>query len=144
MVGCRADFVRRFAAAWRGMGFSGPLLVPQEAGLPSDDAAIQTGRFADQLKQADLFLFEFGLATQQIGDPVRTGREASATDRRQLKIVERLFRRAAATEVATRPKGRQTPRRFIGAEFRDQPATAFRQRAQVLGVQMLAPDELDE
>ena len=29
-------------------------------------------------------------------------------------MVERLFRRAASSEASTRPKGRQTPRRFIG------------------------------
>jgi hypothetical protein len=96
------------------MGFTGPVLVPQELGLAVNDAAIQTGRFSDQLKRAELFLFEFGLATQQIDDPVRVGREEAATDRRQLAIVERLFRRAAATESETRPKGRQTARRFIG------------------------------
>jgi hypothetical protein len=33
VVGCRADFVQRFATAWRGMGFTGPVLVPQECGL---------------------------------------------------------------------------------------------------------------
>jgi hypothetical protein len=59
-------------------------------------------------------MFEFGLATQQIDDPVRVGREETLADRRQLKIVEGLFRRAASTEADTRPKGRRTPRRFIG------------------------------
>ena len=114
VAGCRADFVQRFAVAWRAMGFSGPVLVPQELGLAVGDPAIESARFADQLKRADLFLFEFGLATQQIDDPVRVGREETATDRRQLKLVERLFRRAASTEADTRPKGRQMPRRFIG------------------------------
>jgi hypothetical protein len=114
VAGCRADFIRRFATAWRGMGFTGPVLVPQEVGLAVDDPAIRRGRFADQLKRADLFMFEFGLATQKIDDPVRVGREESLADRRQLKAVERLFRRAASTEGETRPKGRQTPRRFIG------------------------------
>jgi hypothetical protein len=66
------------------------------------------------VRRTDLFLFEFGLATQKDGDPVRTGREASPVDRKQLKIVERLFRQAASTESATRPPGRRTPRRFIG------------------------------
>jgi hypothetical protein len=114
VAGCRADFVQRFAVAWRGMGFTGPVLVPQELGLAVSDAAIETGRFADQVKRAGLFLFEFGLATQQIDDPVRVGREQTPTDRRQLKLVERLFRRATSTEADTRPKGRQTPRRVIG------------------------------
>jgi hypothetical protein len=114
VAGCRADFVQRFATAWRGMGFTGPVLVPQEVGLAVDDPAIRRGRFADQLKRADLFMFEFGLTTQKIDDPVRVGREEALADRRQLKAVERLFRRAASTEGETRPKGRQTPRRFIG------------------------------
>ncbi len=114
VVGSRAEFVSRFATAWRGMGLTGPVLVPQECRLDLDHPAIETGRFADLLRRTDLFLFEFGLASQKDGDPVRTGREASPADRKQLKIVERLFRQAASTESATRPAGRRTPRRFIG------------------------------
>jgi hypothetical protein len=114
VVGSRTDFVARFAAAWQGMGFRQPILVPQECGLGLDDPAIEIGRFADLLRRTDLFLFEFGLATQRDGDPVRIGREETAADKRQLKIVERLFRQAASTERNTRPKARQLPRRFIG------------------------------
>src|SRR4029079_5793592 len=61
VVGSRADFVACFAAAWHGMGFSRPILVPQECRLGLDDPAIEIGRFADQLRRTDLFLFEFGL-----------------------------------------------------------------------------------
>jgi hypothetical protein len=88
--------------------------VPQEVGLAVDDPAIRRGRIGDLLKRADLFMFEFGLTTQKIDDPVRVGREEALADRRQLRTIERLFRRAASTEADTRPKGRQTPRRFIG------------------------------
>jgi hypothetical protein len=114
VVGSRKDFVTRFAAAWRGMGFTRPILLPQECGFAVDDPAIEIGRFADLLRRTDLFVFEFGLTSQKDGDPVRTGREPSLADRRQLKVVERLFRQAASTEDKTRPKRRQLPRRFIG------------------------------
>ena len=114
VVASRAEFVSRFATAWRGMGLSGRVLVPHECRLDLDHPAIETGRYADLLRRTDLFLFEFGLASQKDGDPVRTGREASPADRKQLRIVERLFRQAASTEPATRPPGRRTPRRFIG------------------------------
>ena len=87
------------------MGFTGPVLVPQEVGLAVDDPAIEGGRFGDLLKRADLFLFEFGLATQKIDDPVRVGREESPADRRQLKIVERLFRQRRLDRGRNPPQG---------------------------------------
>jgi hypothetical protein len=114
VVGSRKEFVARFATAWRGMGFTGRVFVPHECQLEIDDPAIETGRFSDLLHRTDLFVFEFGLASQKDGDPVRVGREPTVIDRKQLKIVERLFRQAASTESATRPSGRRTPRRFIG------------------------------
>jgi hypothetical protein len=111
----RGDFVSHFATAWRGMGFTGPILVPQECeGLPTDDPAVVSGRFADLVTRTDLFVFEFGLATQKIDDPVRTGRAAAPLDKKRLKVVERLFREAATKEADTRPTSRQLPRRFIG------------------------------
>jgi hypothetical protein len=115
VVGARADFVTSFATAWQGMGFTGPILVPQECeGLQTDHPAIATGPFADLLRKTDLFLFEFGLATQKIDDPVRTGRMAAPLDKKRLKTVERLFRQAASTEGSTRPPHRRLARRFIG------------------------------
>jgi hypothetical protein len=114
-VGTRADFVTRFVAAWRGMGFTGPILIPDECkGLPVDIEGVETGSFGDLLRRADMFIFEFGLATQGLHDPVRTGRMLEALDARRLKIVERLFRQAASLEQETRPKHRRLPRRFIG------------------------------
>jgi hypothetical protein len=115
VVASRADFVSRFARAWRAMGFTGPVLVPQESRMPVQEPAVEAGRFDDQLRKTDLFVFEFGLTTQRLEDPVRTGRGESTADKKQLKIVERLFRTAASTESDSRPAGRQTPRRFIGA-----------------------------
>ena len=35
-------------------------------------------------------------------------------DRKRLKVVEKLFKRAAAAEAETRPPARRVPRRFIG------------------------------
>src|SRR5262249_42720755 len=70
--------------------------------------------FEQLLRRTDLFLFEFGLATQKADDPVRVGRELAPLDKKRLKIVEKLFRQAATTEIETRPAGRKPPRRFIG------------------------------
>jgi len=111
----RPDFLSGFATAWRGMGFTGPLLVPRECeGLPAGLPGVTVGPIADLLHQADLFLFEFGLASQKIDDPTRVGRAPSPLDRRRLKVVEKLFREAAGSERETRPARRQLARRFIG------------------------------
>ena len=115
VIGARPDFLSSFAAAWEGMGFTGPVLVPQECeGLPTDLPAITTGPFAELLPKAELFMVEFGLATQKFDDPVRVGRQAAPLDKKRLKVVERLFRQAASAEAETRPAGRRLPRRFIG------------------------------
>jgi hypothetical protein len=115
IVGTRADFLRHFATAWRAMGFSGPILVPDECeGLPVDIPGVEAGPFADLLRRSDMFIFEFGLATQAIDDPVRTGRHPQVIDEKRLKVVSRLLRQAASLEEETRPKGRRLPRRFIG------------------------------
>src|SRR5206468_11651822 len=73
----------------------------------------QTLSFTDSLARADMFVFEFGLASQGVNDPVRTGRRPSAHDAERLETVARLFRDAVALEAKTRPQGRQQ-RRFIG------------------------------
>jgi hypothetical protein len=115
IVASRADFVSGFAEAWKGMGFSGPLLVPLECeGLPSDLEGVERAPFAEQLAKADMFIFEFGLATQTVSEPVRTGRVMAPIDKKRLKLAERLFKRAVATEAETRPPARRVPRRFIG------------------------------
>ena len=36
-------------------------------------------------------------------EPIRAGREIGAIDKKRLKVVERLFKRAAASEAGTRP-----------------------------------------
>ncbi|MGH8430373.1 MAG: hypothetical protein ACREUF_08215, partial [Solimonas sp.] len=114
IVAARPDFVRGFAEAWKGMGFTGPLLVPEECeGLPSDLEGVERGPFAEHLTRADMFVFEFGLATQTPTDPVRVGNPVAAIDRKRLRVIERMFKRAASTEAETRPAGRM-PRRFIG------------------------------
>jgi hypothetical protein len=115
VVGARSDFLSAFATAWQGMGFTGPVLVPDECeGMPAGQAGVVRGNFTDLLRRTDLFLFEFGLATQRAGDPVRTGRGLAPLDKKHLKVVERLFRQAASTESDTRAARRRTPRRFIG------------------------------
>jgi hypothetical protein len=111
----RPDFVTLFSKAWRGMGFTGPILVPAECeGLPKDLAGVETAPFSELVRKTDLFVFEFGLATQRPDEPVRTGRVAGLQDKRALAVVTRLFARAVATEAETRPPGRRLPRRFIG------------------------------
>jgi hypothetical protein len=115
LVAARAEFVSLFSKAWRGMGFTGPILLPTECeGLPTDLPGIETGAFSDLVKRTDLFIFEFGLATQRDDEPVRTGRLAGPRDTKVLKVIGRLFASAAATEAETRPSGRRLPRRFIG------------------------------
>ena len=80
LVAARAEFVSRFAKAWRGMGFTGPILVPTECeGLPTDLPGIETGAFADLVRKADLFIFEFGLATQTAGRTGADGADARAS-----------------------------------------------------------------
>jgi len=83
-------------------------------GLPSGLEGVERAPFADLLERADLFIFEFGLSTQMPGEPVRAGRAMAPVDRKRLKVVERLFKRAAAMEAETRPPARRMPRRFIG------------------------------
>jgi hypothetical protein len=115
IVGTRPDFVTLFAKAWQGMGFTGSILVPRECdGLPTDLPGVRTGSFAELQRAADMFVFEFGVSSQKIDDPVRTGRVSTPTDKKRLKVVEKLLRQAAATEAETRPAGRRVARRFIG------------------------------
>jgi hypothetical protein len=115
VVAARADFVTGFAAAWKGMGFTGPILIPEECeGLPGDLAGVERASFAEQLPKADMFIFEFGLPTQTATEPVRAGRAMAPLDKKRLRVVERLFKRAAAAEAETRPPARRVPRRFIG------------------------------
>ncbi len=115
LAATRPAFLEGFATAWRGMGFTGPILVPQECeGLPAGLPGVTSGPFADLVKKTDLFVFEFGLASQKVDDPTRVGREASAIDKKRLKAVEKLFREAASTEAETRPARRRLARRFIG------------------------------
>jgi hypothetical protein len=122
LVATRAELLSRFVTIWRGMGFTKPVLVPQEcAGLPLDLPGLEVGPFVDLLPDTDLFIFEFGLATQQSDAPLRTGRRPEAADSERLKVVERLFREAAALEGETRPKGRSLPRRFIGVNVLQTP-----------------------
>ena len=104
-----------FVKAWAAMGFTGPILIPEECeGLPANLPGVQRAPFAEQIQAADLFIFEFGLATQTATEPVRAGRALGAIDKKRLKVVERLFKRAAVTESETRPAGRRVARRFIG------------------------------
>jgi hypothetical protein len=115
LVAARAEFVARFAAAWPQMGFTGPILVPEECrGLPSGLPGVQTAPFADLLKRTQMFIFEFGVATQRNDERVRDGRKCGKLDVERLKVVEKLFTSAASAEARTRPAGHRLPRRFIG------------------------------
>lgn len=115
LVAARAEFVELFAKAWVAMGFTGPVLVPTECqGDRFEQAGVKTGAFADLVKETDLFIFEFGLATQTLGEAVRVGRPSGSRDKQVLKVIARLFALAASTEAETRPAARRLPRRFIG------------------------------
>jgi hypothetical protein len=104
-----------FAKAWKAMGFTGPLLVPAECDVLADEfEGIVRAPFEELLPRADLFIFEFGLSTQAASELVRVGRAMAPVDKKRLKVVERLFKRAAVTEQETRPPARRVPRRFIG------------------------------
>ncbi|MDI1264115.1 MAG: hypothetical protein PS018_12745 [bacterium] len=115
LVATRAEFVSRFAVAWRAMGFTGPILVPTECQrLDTTDPSIKIGAFSELVRMADMFIFEFGLATQHSDEAVRIGRPESPMDKKSLKTVAKLFAAAASEEAETRPNGRRLPRRFIG------------------------------
>lgn len=115
VVATRAEFVQRFVVAWKAMGFTGPVLVPTECeGLPDDLPGLERANATDLLCRADMFVFEFGLSTQRVDEPVRVGRMRGPDDKQGLGVVERIFRRAAATEAETRPANRRLPRRFVG------------------------------
>ena len=115
LVAARAEFVSRFATAWQAMGFTGKILVPTECeGLPTDLEGVERDSFEALLPKTDMFVFEFGLATQRADEPVRAGRHAGPVDNKRLKVISRLFRQAAASEAETRPPNRRTPRRFVG------------------------------
>ena len=115
VVGARAEFLTRFATAWLKMGFSGPLLVPSDCtSLPTGLPGVETGRFEDLLPRADVFVFEFGLASQTGDEPVRIGRQPTADDLERLEAIAALLRQAAGREAATRPAHQGRARRFIG------------------------------
>ncbi len=115
LVAARAEFVSLFATAWQAMGFTGKILIPDECeGLPADLEGVERGTFEDLLPKTDMFVFEFGLATQRADEPVRVGRTTGPVDARRLKVISKLFRQAASMEGETRPPNRRTQRRFVG------------------------------
>jgi hypothetical protein len=115
LVPSRPELVSRFTTAWQAMGFTGPVLLPSECkDMPRQHPGITTAPFSELVHKADLFIFEFGLATQYWEEVVRIGRPESATDKKVLNTVARLFALAASTEASTRPRGHRLPRRFIG------------------------------
>jgi hypothetical protein len=115
LVAARAEFAERFVTAWKAMGFTGQVMVPTECGgLPEGLPGLERGPAVELLSRADMFVFEFGLATQRPDEPVRTGRMCGPLDEKRLKVIERLFRHAVATEAETRPTNRRLPRRFVG------------------------------
>src|SRR5262249_11277882 len=70
IVAARPEFISHFARAWRAMDFSSPILVPEECnGLPANPPGVETVPFTDALARADIFVFEFGLASQGVNDP---------------------------------------------------------------------------
>ena len=97
------------------MGFTGPILVPQEcAGLPADLPGVESAPFAEQLCGAPT-CSSSSSAWPRSTATSRCGPAADRPlDKKRLKVVERLFRQAASTEAETRPAGRRMPRRFIG------------------------------
>lgn len=115
VVASRPEFVLRFAKAWRAMGFFGRVIVPAECDhVVRHFGDAEVSPFAEAVRRADLFIFEFGYASQKIDDPVRTGRQPTIDDVRCLSIVEDLFIKASLSEARTRPEERRTPRRFVG------------------------------
>ena len=115
VVGARSEFLVQFARAWEAMGFSSPILVPNECkSLQMELAGVQRLPFVELMGRADIFVFEFGLASQEVGEPIRSGRLANRYDKKCLKTVKQLFRRAVAMEPESRPKAHPQQRRFIG------------------------------
>jgi hypothetical protein len=114
LVAARAEFVERFAIAWKAMGFEADILVPDECVSVPKLPGVTRGKFADLLPKTDMFVFEFGLATQRAAEGVRTGRMCGPEDEKRLKVIANLFRKAVSTEEETRPAKRRLPRRFVG------------------------------
>ena len=77
VVGARAEFMHRLAEAWREMGFEGDVLVPSECTWFSEDSmVVKRAPAATLATQADLFVFEFGLGSQMLQEPIKTGRKS--------------------------------------------------------------------
>jgi hypothetical protein len=115
VVGARSEFLGHFAKAWQTMGFSNAILVPNECkSLQLELSEVERVPYVNLLGRTDIFIFEFGLASQRVGEPVRSGRRPNGYDKDCLKTVERLFRHAVAVERQTRHKSDVQQRRFIG------------------------------
>ncbi len=115
VVAARAEFLTRLAEAWRGMGFTGSILVPSECDwLPLNLPGVEAGPHAELVAKADIFIFEFGLATQEPREPVRSGRGRDQSDSKRLRFISRLFRRTLSRETQTRPASRKHARRVVG------------------------------
>ena len=81
VVGARSAFLVLFAKAWKAMGFSSRILVPNECRSLQSEFAEGRLPFVELVNRADLFVFEFGLASQAIDEPVRSGRLSNLYDK---------------------------------------------------------------
>ena len=116
LAATRADFVTGLPRPGRAWASPARSSFREECeGLPADLAGVESGA----VRRAALDGRHVHLRVRPGHPDRRPSRCARAarsapTDKKRLKVVERLFKRAAATEAETRPAGRRVARRFIG------------------------------
>jgi len=101
-----------FCSAWRGMEFTGKILVPSSLAdsLSSDDEwSIEQADIEEIVEQADIFIFDFSTAT---GGPLGADDKGDNTDRRTVELLTGLHS-VVVSERHRSEKGSHQPRRVI-------------------------------
>lgn len=114
--GVRSDLFRLAAASMHRGGFESPLLLDEGSADLAEFAAAKVQREAEWLATADIFVFDFGLKSQDgRSDADATTRTAlSESDTRHLIRVRDTFLRAVDDERERLRNGDKPRRRFVG------------------------------
>jgi hypothetical protein len=105
LVATRPDFVSSFAKAWKGMGFTGPILIPRSARAcrPIWQAS-SVRRSPSSSRRPSSSSSNSASPPRRPTEPVRAGRQIGPIDKKRLRVAERLFKRAG------RDRGRDASR----------------------------------